>query len=111
MMRRTLLAALVLLCSCAPRQESLQDIGRRVFDLAQIQLADMDKALAPGQCPRSYEEGELITSDIGWWCSGFYPGCLWLTYEYSGSGAVRELAVKHTLPLEGLLERHTDHAW
>lgn len=109
MIKRIFLAALVLLCSCAPRQESLQDIGKRVFHLAQIQLADLDQALAPGQCPRSYEDGELITSDIGWWCSGFYPGSLWLTYEYSGNEAVRERAVKHTLPLEGLLERHTDH--
>lgn len=108
-MKRILWIALVLLCSCSPRQEPLKDLADRIFSLARIQLADMDKALSPGQCPRSFQEGRLITSDIGWWCSGFYPGCLWLTYEYSGDEAVRDLATRHTLPLEGLLERETDH--
>lgn len=108
-MKRIVFAALILLCSCAPRQESLKDVADRVFSLAQIQLADMDQSLAPGQCPRSFQDGNLITSDIGWWCSGFYPGCLWLTYEYSGNDTIKELAIKHTLPLEGLLDRQTDH--
>ncbi len=103
------LAVGLLLCACTPRQESLEDLGKRVFRLAETQLADMDKALAPGQCPRSFAADTLQVSDIGWWCSGFYPGCLWLTYEYSGNVAIRDLALKHTLPLEGLLARHTDH--
>ena len=85
MMRRTLiliagplliLAVGLLLCACTPRQESLEDLGKRVFHLAETQLADMDKALAPGQCPRSFAADTLQVSDIGWWCSGFYPGCL-----------------------------------
>ena len=108
-MKRIILATFVLLCSCAPRQESLQDMTRRVFSLAQIQLSQMDLDIAPGQCPRSFQDGRLITSDIGWWCSGFYPGSLWLAYEYSGNEILNELAVKHTLPLEGLLDRQTDH--
>lgn len=33
--------------------------------------------------PRNFENGQLITSNSGWWCSGFYPGTLLYLYEYS----------------------------
>lgn len=34
--------------------------------------------------PRTIDEsGKLVTSESGWWTSGFFPGSLWLLYEYS----------------------------
>lgn len=108
-MKRILLPVLILLCSCVPRQESAEALQRRVFALAQTQFTLMDAALSPGQCPRSFQDGKLVISDIGWWCSGFYPGSLWLTYEHTGNKAMKELAFRHTLPLKALLEQHTDH--
>ena len=94
-------------------KEPMRQVVERVFTLASGQAAYMDGLLAAegeeGLCPRSFRDGRLVTSDIGWWCSGFYPGVLWLVYEHTGDGDVRALAVKHTLPLRALLDRRTDH--
>ena len=88
-------------------------LAERVFSLASVQTGYMDSLLSEageaGLCPRTFQDGRLVTSDIGWWCSGFYPGVLWLVYEHTGDVSVRALAQKHTLPLRALLDRQTDH--
>ena len=111
MRRLTLLlgALAVLSCSLAPHRESLAELRDRVFSLARVQVQYMDSLLTDGQCPRTFQGDTLVTSDIGWWCSGFYPGVLWMVYEETGDSLLRELAVKHTEPLAGLLLRETDH--
>ena len=110
--RALVLAAALLSLSSNPVNalESMEEMTKRVFDLAQIQLKYIDSQLGPGQAPRTLEaDGSLCTSDVRWWCSGFYPGSLWLTYEYTGDEQIKALAQKHTLALEPLLEMHTDH--
>ena len=111
----------------------MPQLRERVFSLAQAQAVYMDSLLMakmPGQaghdggvnvmagpdrpsrgwrCPRTFQGDTLVTSDIGWWCSGFYPGVLWMVYEQTGDETFRDLAVKHTLPLADLLNRETDH--
>lgn len=108
-MKRLIPLLLALVCACQPREESLQAVADRVFDLARTQLIYLNASLPEGQCPRSWQDGRLVTSDIGWWCSGFYPGSLWLTYEHTGDPALKQLAIQHTGPLQGLIGRHTDH--
>lgn len=39
------------------------------------------------------------------WCSGFWPGVLWYTFEASGDSAVRRQAELYTSPLEYLSQR------
>ena len=108
----------------------MAQLRERVFSLAQVQAVYMDSLLMakmPGQaghdgevnvmagpdrpslCPRTFQGDTLVTSDIGWWTSGFYPGVLWQMYSLTGKESFHDLAVKHTLPLAGLLERETDH--
>ena len=115
-MRRLLLLSILLtftVFASGARKEPMRKVVDRVFTLASGQAAYMDGLLAEegeeGLCPRTFVDGRLVTSDIGWWCSGFYPGVLWLVYEHTGDDAVRALAVKHTLPLHALLDRRTDH--
>ena len=72
-------------------------------------MAGSDRPSPEWRCPRTFQGDSLVTSDIGWWCSGFYPGVLWTVYAETGDEAVRDLAVKHTLPLSRLLEQDTDH--
>lgn len=38
----------------------------------------MMKSLEPGRFPKTFDvkNNKLVTSDSGWWCSGFYPGTL-----------------------------------
>ena len=94
----------------------MDQLRERVFSLAQVQTVYMDSLLTvmagadrPSRCPRNFQDGKLVTSDIDWWCSGFYPGVLWMVYEQTGDEAFRDLAVKHTLPLAELLNHKTDH--
>ena len=96
-------------CGQTPQAETMEQLRERVFDVAHVQAVYMDSLLAEGRCPRTFQEETLVTSDIGWWCSGFYPGVLWMVYEQTGDQALRDLAVKHTLPLADLLNRETDH--
>ena len=87
----------------------MAQLRERVFSLAQVQTVYMDSLLMEGRCPRTFQGDTLVTSDIGWWTSGFYPGVLWMVYEQTGDETFRDLAVKHTLPLAALLKRETDH--
>ena len=84
-------------------------LRERVFSLAQVQAVYMDSLLPEGRCPRTFQGDTLVTSDIGWWTSGFYPGVLWQIYGETADTLFRQLAVKHTLPLAALLKRETDH--
>ena len=121
-MRRLLLLAALAAVACgarSPKEETMAHLRERVFAVAQVQTVYMDSILTvmagPGRpsrewlCPRTFQGDTLVTSDIGWWTSGFYPGVLWLTYMETDDVAFRELAIKHTLPLAGLLDRETDH--
>ena len=97
------------LCSCTG-QETMEALTDRVFDRAAEQLVLLDKNLEEGECPRYADaDGKLVTSDIWWWCSGFYPGSLWLVYEYTGNEDIRALAEKHTVILDTLQFRTNDH--
>ena len=121
-MRRLLLLAALAAVACgarSPKEETMAHLRERVFAVAQVQTVYMDSILTvmagpdrPSRewlCPRTFQGDTLVTSDIGWWTSGFYPGVLWLTYMETDDVAFRELAIKHTLPLAGLLDRETDH--
>ena len=55
------------------------------MERASIQYTNMASTLEKDRVPRSFSKNRLITSDIYWWCSGFYPGTLWYLYEYTGS--------------------------
>ena len=120
-MRRLLLIAALAAAACGartPREETFPQLRERVFALAQVQAEYMDSLLTAEmagrastgwRCPRTFQGDTLVTSDIGWWCSGFYPGVLWQIFEETEDPRFLRLAVRHTLPLAGLLDRETDH--
>ena len=94
----------------------MAQLRERVFANAQVQAVYMDSLLTvmagpdrPSRCPRNFQDGKLVTSDIDWWCSGFYPGVLWQIYGETADTLFRQLAEKHTLPLAELLNHKTDH--
>ena len=107
-----MLLSVALALSCGPRTpqvETMSELRDRVFAVAKEQAVYMDSLLPEGRCPRTFQEDTLVTSDIGWWTSGFYPGVLWHLFEESGEETFRRLAIKHTRNLAGLTERETDH--
>lgn len=104
-----LITTLAALISCS-HQENINDLADRVFNLAVAQYTSMNDNLAEGQCPKTLDkEGKLVISDIGWWCSGFYPGSLWYIYEFTADENIKAMAEKHTLQLENLNHAYTDH--
>ncbi len=99
--------------------ETIHEVAARVFGRAAFQFAKLHgnisdveatNAKATKLYPRTLDEkGNLVTSDLKWWCSGFFPGCLWLMYEYTGDDSWKDLATEYTLPLEPLRYRTDDH--
>jgi len=64
------------------------------------QMADVMKG-KPELLPRTVDEsGSLVTSNSGWWTSGFFPGSLWYLYEYSKDEKIRDAAIQMTSRIE-----------
>lgn len=103
--------------------ETMEHLSARVFERAWHQLSLLDRNLGAAAetlsrdsgrdtllFPRTLDkDGNLVTSNIRWWCSGFYPGSLWYVYDYTGDPAVKALAEKYTSALEPLKFRKDDH--
>lgn len=103
------LLALVAISGCC-RQESMEALTDRVFELAKVQMVLMDQTLTDETTPRSTNaDGSFRTADRYWWCSGFYPGSLWYTYLYTGDAVIRDLAHKHTVKLDSVMFVRFDH--
>ena len=56
------------------------------------------------------EKGNIVYIPIDDWCSGFYPGSMWLTYELTGDKKWLPLAEKYTEALDSIkhLKWHHD---
>ena len=105
------LASVLLLGGCRDSYESMDALTARVFTLAKTQYPILAQGLPDDKTPRTVDEdGKLVTADIGWWCSGFFPGNLWLTYEYTADEKIKELAIQQTHKLDSLIVKtKTDH--
>jgi len=112
---RTILSSATLVCLCISCSgQGTREIKRtadKVFEIAAQKYIQMDKTISEGQFPKNYNPATDRSeySDIGWWCSGFYPGSLWYIYKYNHEDAIKDLAMKHTLRLAPLADMHTDH--
>ena len=101
MKKQILLLSILLpfLNSCAS-EESMSDLTDRVFGLAETQVRIMAAEMGPMDSPRTFEDGQLVKDTYRWWCSGFFPGVLWFTYEYTGNEDYKTLAEKETAKIE-----------
>ncbi len=78
---------MMMACQTSPSEQSSESIDSasvEPLELAAVQYKGMMENVSPGEFPRSFENGELITSGSGWWCSGFYPGSLIYLFENTG---------------------------
>ncbi|MGN6493698.1 MAG: glycoside hydrolase family 88 protein, partial [Agriterribacter sp.] len=94
--------ALVLTGICQPRKLSMQQLVEDNLQFAASQYKYMMKELPPDVMPRSYNDSskQLVTSNTEWWCSGFYPGTLWLLYKETKDEALKKEAEKRLAILE-----------
>ena len=102
------IALAMLFCGC-DRQESMTEMADRVFSLAAQQCELLAQGLDSLHTPRSFDGEKLITARPKWWCSGFFPGTLWLVYEYTGDEKFRALAQRETAKVEPIKWVTNDH--
>lgn len=105
----TIIGAASILSACAPKQESMTQLQERVFKVAAEQVKITDARLGEKELPRSIKDGQAWNSDFKWWCSGFFPGTAWYTYEVTGDEQVKEIAMKNTLKLAEIPEKVDNH--
>ncbi len=72
-----------------PKEFTIDDPDA-IFEFAAEQYQGLMKDLPEGHFPRTFDDGELITTGSGWWCSGFYPGTLLYLFEQTGDEALLE---------------------
>ena len=113
-MKRVLFVALVAISilgvSCSERSELKRSL-RAALEVA----VEQDKAQAEvllarvDEMPKTFEKGNLVTANIRWWTSGFFPGSLWLLYEHTGDEQLRKYAEHFTSRLESLKDYKGTH--
>ncbi|MDF1729617.1 MAG: hypothetical protein P1U53_17910 [Sulfitobacter sp.] len=80
------------------------------YAFAEAQLAHSASYLAPNQHARStVGDGNWDAVSAPDWTSGFYSGCLWLTFEQTGRPAWQTLATAQTSDLSGQQFNTGDH--
>jgi len=97
------------LISCASPEQTPEPSSEvsipvdEIFDYAAQQLAKSAAQVQDGETFPFYtdkETGEWVTMDDSWWASGFFAGCLWLMYEYTGDETWKQHAANWTNSME-----------
>ena len=107
----TLLLGLLLL-SCGDRREAAcADPVAIGFRTAEAQLSAQLRANpVPGAYPRTVKDNRLYVTTLNDWTEGFFPGCLWYVYEYTGGEEWKQAAIRWTEALEPLKKLTHHHA-
>ena len=98
----TIITIIFIYTSCS-KEKSLDKVINEsmAFSIDQYNLMTAVMKDLPDQLPRTIDaEGKLRTENSRWWTSGFYPGCLWYLYEYSGDKKLRDDAALMTARVE-----------
>ena len=82
---------------------------QKIASLSAEQCILMEKSLTDETMPKTFQGDTLVTSNLKWWCSGFYPGVCWYTYLINGDPAIRDLALRQTAKLLDLDKLTHDH--
>lgn len=105
-MRKLNLVLFFLMAAGAALAQSSRTAMQQLID-EDMQFAAQQYKVLAGKVPatvmpRSYiaAKDSLVTSDTKWWCSGFYPGTLWLIYAHTKDAATKEEALKRLAILE-----------
>ncbi len=85
--------------SCLSASAQVNQLVKRNFRTAEIQYSEMLKIIGDSKDNPGYtnSKGELQLVPSGNWVSGFFPGCLWYLYEYSGKPEWKTYAEKFTV--------------
>ena len=96
--------------SCSERYELKQSLKAALEVAVEQDKAQTEVMLElQGEMPKTFENGKLVTANIRWWTSGFFPGSLWLLYEHTGDEELRQYAEHFTSRLESLKDYTGTH--
>ncbi|WP_261513085.1 glycoside hydrolase family 88 protein [Chryseobacterium paludis] len=75
-------------------KKEMSKLIRNEFEFAEKQYKYLIKSVPPDKMPQSYNasSNKITTRDITWWCSGFYPGSLWMIYEQTNDPEIKKEA-------------------
>ncbi len=93
----------IVIIACDSKQESMESLIKDRLNRASQHYQLMAASLKgqPGKLPRSIDaNGNLITSNSDWWCSGFVPGTLWYLYEHTKDQTLLNYAKDYTARIE-----------
>lgn len=96
-------ACLLSSCVVSIKEEALPDVLERGLKRSVEQALLMAKELEDkeGRLPKTIApDGTLETSSYAWWCSGFFPGELWLLYEDHPTAELKKYAELYTARVE-----------
>lgn len=81
-------------------KKQMSKLIQNEFEFADKQYKHLMKSIPSDKMPQSYNTTteKVITRDITWWCSGFYPGSLWMIYEQTNDLEIKKEA-ERTLKL------------
>ena len=114
-MKRYLLAVLALVMvfhfSPVKAQEPLRDMVARGLDRAASQALILARNMESleGALPRTFEDGQLKTTNYAGWVSGFFPGVLWMLYDETGRTEFRDYAELFTQRVEPARKMTSTH--
>ncbi len=83
-------------------KKAMKKLIKENMEFAAAQYKILAATTADTVMPRSFDadKNQLITSNTKWWCSGFYPGTLWMIYDETRDEAIRTEALKRLKLLE-----------
>ena len=74
------------------RNQLMSRLIKENFQLADTQYRYMKTMVPADKMPQSFANGQLISKELTWWCTGFYPGSLLYIYEQTGNPEIRKEA-------------------
>jgi hypothetical protein len=91
-------------------EADLRDVIRDDFTFAAAQYGQLlAQVKGDPQQPRTFANGKVVTTRIQDWTSGFFPGALWLIYDYTRDPQWRTIAEEYTARQEPVKDITTNH--
>jgi hypothetical protein len=91
-----ILTSLSMFAQTNNRNDKMKMLIAENFALADSQYTYMMKLLPSDKMPQSYDakNNQILTREITWWCTGFYPGSLLYIYEQTKNEAIKAEALR-----------------
>ena len=91
--------------------DKLKSKLRENLALAQSQYKLLHANIPADRMPQNFDikTGTMKTSDVTWWCSGFFPGTLWYLFEYGKDPGIRAIAETRLRQMEPMKHYTGNH--